>query len=156
MLQSVTECYRVLESVSASTWTNFWACLEKIRPLSSELSLKRTVKICYRPLKMKFWSCSSQVEKLIVSVIIVKLPITREISETVHLGPEKVWKGSNKKAVFYSPMSKSVPLEVNEAYEPLQQSFYQSRLLLPHFTPIIIRGSVRSGSGLSPEWRNNS
>ena len=73
-----------------------------------------------------------------MSVIIVKLPITREISETVHLGPEKVWKGSNKKAVFYSPMSKSVPLEVNEAYEPLQQSFYQSRLLLPHFTLIII------------------
>ena len=36
-----------------------------------------------------------------MSVIIVKLPITREISETVHLGPETVWKGSNKKAVFY-------------------------------------------------------
>ena len=28
MLQSVTEYYRVLQSVSsASTWTNFWACL---------------------------------------------------------------------------------------------------------------------------------
>ena len=55
-----------------------------------------------------------------MSVISVELPITREISETVHLGPETVWKGSNKKAVFYSPMSKSVPLEANEAYEPLQ------------------------------------
>ena len=36
-----------------------------------------------------------------MSVISVKLPITREISETVHLGPETEWKGSNKKAVFY-------------------------------------------------------
>ena len=28
VLQSVTECYRVLQSISsASTWTNFWACL---------------------------------------------------------------------------------------------------------------------------------
>ena len=27
MLQSVTECYRVSQSISsASTWTNFWAC----------------------------------------------------------------------------------------------------------------------------------
>ena len=37
--------------------------LENIRPFSSELSLRRTVKICYRPLKTNFWSCSSQVEK---------------------------------------------------------------------------------------------
>ena len=73
-----------------------------------------------------------------MSVISVKIPITREISETVHLGPETVWKGSNKKAVFYSPLSKSVPPEANETYEPFQQSFYQSRLLLPHFTLIII------------------
>ena len=71
-------------------------------------------------------------------VISVKVPITGEISETVHLGPETVWKGSNKKAVFYSPLSKSVPPEANETYEPFQQSFYQSRLLLPHFTLIII------------------
>ena len=28
VLQSTTECYRVLQSISsASTWTNFWACL---------------------------------------------------------------------------------------------------------------------------------
>ena len=31
MLQSITEYYRILQSISsASTWTNFWACFSKI------------------------------------------------------------------------------------------------------------------------------
>ena len=37
VLQSVTECYRVLQSISsASTWSNFWACLWYINADRSE------------------------------------------------------------------------------------------------------------------------
>ena len=45
VLQSITECYRVLESISsASTWTNFWACLSWVSSVyQSNLNIMKKI-----------------------------------------------------------------------------------------------------------------